>query len=1241
MNPEHSVWSAKAPASRTLPKRFATKHAEEQIRGGVWSASGSPALWLCLLAVIGLVTDPCRLCAQNPPGAKEPIIEFVQNQVEVLRAGAKTWDAASTDTNHNTLHPGDQLRTGENSRVGLRLPSHKATLILDGNSRFLVPAERQEKSAFELLRGRLFNFHRGGADEQRFKTPTVSAIVRGTDFALKVDDDGTTTVEMLAGEVRLENTLGQLAITSGQTAMVKPGEAPQRTAVIVAVNVIQWCLYYPAVLDAREMSLGNADQSSLRRSLTAYQAGDLLQAMAGLPNDWVNGSHAEQLFGASLLLSLGNVDAARPVLASLAAAEDRTEESRRIARFAKALERLIATVKLERPAPLNFDQTNRLGRTHPSPQPSPLEGRGRTLSTECLVESYRAQGEGNLEQALAFARQAVEANPDFSFALVRVAELEFSFGRLKPAKSAVARALQLSPKNAQAVALHGFVLSAENRIGDALKEFGRAIELDGKLANGWLGRGLCRFRQGQTGAALDDLQMAATVEPQRASLRSCLAKAWSEVGATDKATREILLAEKLDPRDPTAWLYSGLIEFRANNINRAIEDLEESKRLNDNRSLFRSRLLLDEDAAVRSANLAALYRDAGLADVSVREATRAVDRDYGNYSAHLFLAESYDSLRDARQVSLRYETPWFSELLLANLLAPVGAGYLSQNISQQEYSRLLQLDGLGVSSSTEYASRGDWRQAGSIFGTAQRTSFAFDAYYASLNGERPNDDVDQRTFYGKVKQELTPQDTVFLQFIRYENTSGDVRQYYDPSFASATLRFKEVQDPNVYLGFHHEWGPGSHTLFLAARLQDRVSLTDTNARFPAFSAQPNGTVSFGTVIPNFDQSYNSALTAYSLEAQQIWEDGKHTVVAGGRVQEGEVTANSKIRLDPMAFPPNFFGPTNPAAAFLGQSARTALDRYSAYLYFFWDVIPSVQLSAGGAYDYLRFPNNVDLPPITSGHRARDQFSPKAGLRWSLAEDTNLRAVCTRSLGGIYYDASVRLEPSQMAGFNQAFRSAIPESVSGLVPGSRFETWGVGVDHKFGPTTFFGLSVEGLNSKASRLRGAFNFFPPAAAAQYLEELDYHEKALLVDLNKLIGPELAIGTRYRLSHARLSDQFPGIPAALPNDGTFLPAQKLSGVLHELDLNALWNHRSGISVGFQAAFHSQHSSGYLTPLADSIFWQYNATLGYRFLQRRATVQLSLLNLTDQDYRLNPLNLHPDLPRSRTLTVQAGFVF
>src|SRR5207244_13152494 len=137
-----------------------------------------------------------------------------------------------------------------------------------------------------------------------------------------------------------------------------------------------------------------------------------------------------------------------------------------------------------------------------------------------------------------------------------------------------------------------------------------------------------------------------------------------------------------------------------------VGNLEKSKEVNENRRLFRSKLLLDEDQAVRGANLASVYQDAGIftwnknvavSDWSVREASRAVNYDYANYSAHQFLANSYDALRDPTRFNLRYETVWFNELLLANLLAPVGAGSVSQDISQQEYFKMFQVNRIEVS----------------------------------------------------------------------------------------------------------------------------------------------------------------------------------------------------------------------------------------------------------------------------------------------------------------------------------------------------------------------------------------------------------------------------------------------------------------------------------------------------------------------------------------------------------------
>jgi tetratricopeptide (TPR) repeat protein len=138
------------------------------------------------------------------------------------------------------------------------------------------------------------------------------------------------------------------------------------------------------------------------------------------------------------------------------------------------------------------------------------------------------------------------------------------------------------------------------------------------------GPGSCRIRRGDASGA--KTCWWPPPEPQRAGLRSYLGKAHGF--GDDRAAKELQLAKELDPQDPTAWLYSALLKQQQNRINEGIGDLEKSQELNENRRLYRSQLLLDQDRAVRSANLAALYRDAGMFDVSMREAGRAVNADY-------------------------------------------------------------------------------------------------------------------------------------------------------------------------------------------------------------------------------------------------------------------------------------------------------------------------------------------------------------------------------------------------------------------------------------------------------------------------------------------------------------------------------------------------------------------------------------------------------------------------------------
>ena len=177
-----------------------------------------------------------------------------------------------------------------------------------------------------------------------------------------------------------------------------------------------------------------------------------------------------------------------------------------------------------------------------------------------------------------------------------------------------------------------------------------------------------------------------------------------------------------------------------------------------------------------------------MTEVSAREAAEAVNDDYANYSSHLFLANSYDALRDPKRVNLRYETPWMSELLVADLLAPVGAVSLSQNVSDLESVRLFGGNRVGLFSETEYYGNGDWVQNASEYGNYGNSGFALDQYYRSENGYRPNNDLDDLGLSAKFKQQLTPQDSLFLQIDYSDFHSGDVLQYYNQKAASQTLR---------------------------------------------------------------------------------------------------------------------------------------------------------------------------------------------------------------------------------------------------------------------------------------------------------------------------------------------------------------------------------------------------------------------------------------------------------------------
>ena len=72
----------------------------------------------------------------------------------------------------------------------------------------------------------------------------------------------------------------------------------------------------------------------------------------------------------------------------------------------------------------------------------------------------------------------------------------------------------------------------------------------------------------------------------------------------------------------------------------------------------------------------------------------------------------------------------------------------------------------------------------------------------------------------------------------------------------------------------------------------------------------------------------------------------------------------------------------------------------------------------------------------------------------------------------------------------------------------------------------------------------------------------------------------------------------------------------------------------------WNAQSTGGDTTDAGDD-FWQFNLFAGWRGFQRRFEVRVGVLNITGEDYRLNPLNLTAELPRERTFVARMKFNF
>jgi outer membrane receptor protein involved in Fe transport len=558
-----------------------------------------------------------------------------------------------------------------------------------------------------------------------------------------------------------------------------------------------------------------------------------------------------------------------------------------------------------------------------------------------------------------------------------------------------------------------------------------------------------------------------------------------------------------------------------------------------------------------------------------------------------------------------------------------------------EYSDLFERNRLGLIANTEYFSRGAWHHSGAQYGTYNGSSYSLEAEYRWEPGERVNQDLEIRQLEGKFKHDITPDDSLYFHVIDFRASGGDTSQQFDESEVSKTFRFQQKQTPTILAGYHHQWSPQNHTLVLAGRFDDTLesSAQQIDPLSTVLALDRPAGVPDALLPVMVTHDYRSRIELYSAEAQQIALLGRQSLIAGARGQWSKQSVADRVA-NPFGLFADQLSFVNPVSV---QNEQVWSSSATIYAYDFFRLADNFQIIGGLNFTHQSIPVNTATAPISSEVDHQERLNPKAGFIWAPSPSSSVRASYTKSLTGAGLGQSVRLEPTQVAGSVQTFRDPAPVSLVGELDGADLQTAELLWDGRF-HDTYLSLGGQWLNAERDRRLGLFlsdpndfRLFPPTLGL-IKERVRFNEYAMDVSAHQLLFEEWSFGARYRLAYAQLKRSFPEYPGL--GAGGVEDSRDWLGWLHTLNLSGLYRHHSGFFVRGEGVLFAQDRKreGRSQDFGDTItsgkssFWQLNGTVGYRFPKQRAEIAIGVLNALGDDYQLDPINQHPDLPRSRT---------
>jgi len=915
----------------------------------------------------------------------------VQGSVQVQRAGAAEWVPVRLN---DTYGFGDMIRVREQSRAAVVLYSG-AILRLDQKTTIIFSASKQKETfLLDLLYGAA-HFFSPTPRKLKVTTPFVNAAIGGTEFLVRVERNQTL-LSVFEGRVAAINEAGSLVLASGQSAIARTGQAPVSHVVVRPRDAVQWALYYPPVLDYQPADFPDDSltdwQAMVRKSIDFFWRGDLSSAFSSLKGiaDDIRDPHFFT-YRAALHLSVGRVDEANADI-ERALALDPTDS------HAFALQSVIAVAQNKKEQGLDMAKK--------AVDLAPESSAAR------VALSYAQQAHFDIKSALVSLKEAVKLDPKNALVLARLAELQLSLGNLDEAVRTAREAVSLNPDIARTQTVMGFAYLTKIKTIDAKNAFKRAIELDQAAPLPRLGLGLAKIREGDLKEGRSEIEVAASLDPDNSLIRSYLGKAYFEEKRDKKASNQLAMAKELDPQDPTAWFYDAILKQSQNRPVEALEDLQKSIELNDNRAVYRSRLMLDEDLAARSASLGSIYNDLGFQQLALVEGWKSVNTDPANYSAHRFLADSYAALP-------RHEVARVSELLQSQLLQPInitpvqpqlavsnlfireGAGPADPSFN--EFNPLFLRNRLVLQASGVVGGNNTLGNEIIQSGVWGRYSYSIGRFHYETDGFRENNDQDQDIYNAFGQVALSHKTSIQAEYQYKDVDRGDLPLRFDPDEFWPTMRTPERLQLTRF-GFHHAFASRSHLIGYL-----RYGKIESDAKRPSF----------------FDVS--SDVEGYDGAIQHLFRSGRFNITSGA----GYCDSDFKLRVARTGYPTDV--------------KESDIRHTNAYVYATINYPKCFTWTLGGSADFFKgaFSNS-------------DQFNPKAGLIWNIFPGTTLRAAGFRMLRRTLL-SSQTIEPTQVAGFNQFFND---------FEGTDAWRYGVGVDQKISTTINAGTEVSKRDLKYS-------------------------------------------------------------------------------------------------------------------------------------------------------------------------------